>query len=113
MSEVVESIEELDAQIKALEDRKAIALKATYDDDLAKCKALIKKHGFSKSELGFVGKSASAKASTPKAPGVKVPAGTYADPKNPDKKWNAHGRKPQWFIDALADGKTMEQMLVK
>lgn len=113
MSDVVESIEELDAQIKELETRKAIALKATYDADLAKCKELIKKHRFSKSELGFVGKSATAKASTPKAPSVKVPAGTYADPKNPAKTWNAHGRKPQWFLDALAANLTVEQMRVK
>ena len=32
----------------------------------------------------------------------------YQHPENPALTWSGRGRKPQWFIDALAAGKTPE-----
>lgn len=112
MSTNVETVEDIDAQIEALNARKAVMLKASREADMEICIGLVKKHGFTQAELGFAGKAKASKG-VAKAPGVKVPAGTYADPKNPAKTWNAHGRKPQWFVDGLANGLTVEQMRVK
>lgn len=34
----------------------------------------------------------------------------YRHPENPDLTWSGRGKRPQWVNDALADGKTLEEM---
>ena len=36
----------------------------------------------------------------------------YRHPENSSLTWSGRGRKPQWFIDALAAGKTLEQLSI-
>jgi DNA-binding protein H-NS len=38
-----------------------------------------------------------------------VPA-KYRHPENPSLTWSGRGRKPQWFVDALAGGKMAEDL---
>jgi len=40
------------------------------------------------------------------------PAAKYVNPANPADTWSGRGRKPGWFIAALAQGKTPEDMLI-
>ncbi len=80
---------------------------ATYDermkrDALAELEARAKELGFSLSTL--VGISA---PKTRKAASTK-----YAHPENPSITWSGRGRRPQWFADAIAKGKTPESMSV-
>jgi len=61
-----------------------------------------KEMGFTLAELmGIEGK----KTRVPKA-------AKYAHPENPSLTWSGRGRKPQWFTDALAAGKTPEDLSV-
>lgn len=44
---------------------------------------------------------------------TRVPAqAKYQHPENPALTWSGRGRKPQWFADALAAGKTPEDLMV-
>jgi DNA-binding protein H-NS len=37
-------------------------------------------------------------------------AAKYANPENPDQTWTGRGRKPNWVIAALANGKTLDDL---
>lgn len=45
---------------------------------------------------------------------VRGPAGAakYRNPENPSATWSGRGRKPQWFVAALAAGRRPEDMLI-
>lgn len=38
---------------------------------------------------------------------------TYANPANPFQAWGGRGKRPQWLVDALAMGKTLEDLKLK
>ncbi len=40
------------------------------------------------------------------------PAAKYANPANPSETWSGRGRKPRWFSDAMAAGKSVEELSV-
>lgn len=64
--------------------------------------ALAQEHGFSLSEL--IGVSA---GKTRKPADAK-----YVNPDNPGDTWSGRGRKPRWAINALMNGKTLEDLLI-
>ena len=78
---------------------------STYEDRhkaeaRAKLDAIAKEMGYSLADLiGVEGK-------TTRAPAVAK----YRHPENAGITWSGRGRKPQWFSDALASGKTADQM---
>lgn len=48
-----------------------------------------------------------------RAPGKKTkPASVvkYRNPANPDQGWSGRGRKPQWALDWIAQGKSLEEL---
>ncbi len=50
---------------------------------------------------------------TRRAPGKKAkPASVvkYRNPANPDQGWSGRGRKPQWALDWIAQGKSLEEL---
>lgn len=59
-----------------------------------------KEYGFSLDEL--LGGSGKGPKSAPK----------YANPANPDQTWTGRGRKPNWVLDALKNGKSLDDMLI-
>ncbi|MBO9468145.1 H-NS histone family protein [Tropicibacter sp. R15_0] len=45
--------------------------------------------------------------------GGKVPvAPKYRHPENPALTWSGRGRKPKWFVEALEQGKTPEDLAI-
>lgn len=68
----------------------------------AELEELAKLRGFSLSEL--VGMTAPRKRA---AAGAK-----YANPANPSQTWSGRGRKPRWFIEAIASGKQPDDMAI-
>lgn len=48
-------------------------------------------------------------------PSGAFPQGTprYQDPQNPLSTWSGRGRKPQWLIDYLEEGRVLEEFLIK
>jgi DNA-binding protein H-NS len=68
----------------------------------AKVEALARDLGYSLAELvGTETKSS-------RAPAVAK----YRHPENPALTWSGRGRKPQWFVEALAAGKSKEDLAV-
>lgn len=65
--------------------------------------ALAKEQGFNLSDLIDA-------ASTSKQRSQAAPK--YANPKNSDQTWSGRGRKPSWFIEAVASGKSPEDLAV-
>lgn len=71
-------------------------------DARAEVEALAGKLGYTLAELA---KGARKPKRTPPAP-------KYRHPENPTLTWSGRGRKPQWFTEALAAGKTVEDMAI-
>ena len=62
--------------------------------------ALAEKLGYTLAELAEGKSKAKRSPTTPK----------YRHPENPALIWSGRGRKPQWFVEALAAGKTADEM---
>ncbi|MDX9715946.1 MAG: H-NS histone family protein [Thauera sp.] len=41
-----------------------------------------------------------------------APVIKYRNPANPDQGWSGRGRKPQWALDWLAQGKSLDELAV-
>lgn len=68
----------------------------------AELEALAKERGFSLAEL--------VSSETKK---TRVPAQPkYRHPENPALTWSGRGRKPLWFVDYLAAGKSPENLMI-
>ncbi|MDA0720209.1 MAG: H-NS histone family protein, partial [Proteobacteria bacterium] len=79
----------------------------TFDDRhkaeaRAKVEALAKEFGFSLAELIGTNKTTRRTYVAPK----------YQHPENSSVTWSGRGRKPQWFNQALASGKTPEDLAI-
>lgn len=65
--------------------------------------AAAREYGFSLSEL--VTTSKAGKVTGPAAP-------KYANPENPSQTWAGRGRQPRWFSEAIASGRTAEDLAI-
>lgn len=81
--------------IATFEDRKRKEAAAELDE---RARAM----GFSLAELATLTTSRGRKSAS---------AAKYANPADPSQTWTGKGRKPGWFISALAAGKSPEDML--
>ncbi|MFN3843791.1 MAG: H-NS family nucleoid-associated regulatory protein [Rehaibacterium terrae] len=43
----------------------------------------------------------------------KVSQATYANPANPFQTWGGRGKRPRWLVNALASGKTLDDLRVE
>ena len=93
-------------ELKKLQKDIAKAISAFEDRQKAEARAevaaMAKQMGFSLTEL--VGTN----AKTTRAP---APA-KFRHPENPALTWSGRGRKPRWFLDALAAGKTEDELTI-
>ena len=94
------------AELKQLHKDIAKAI-LTFDDRhkaeaRAKVEALAKEFGFSLAELIGTNNKTRRTYVAPK----------YQHPENSSVTWSGRGRKPQWFNQALASGKTPEDLAV-
>ncbi len=69
---------------------------------LADVDAIARQHGFTIDQL--LGK-ASVKTRKPVAP-------KYANPADSSQTWSGRGRKPNWVVAALEDGKTLDDLAI-
>lgn len=46
------------------------------------------------------------------APVKRKARAKFADPDNPSKKWTGRGRKPQWVVNHLAAGKSLDDLKI-
>lgn len=84
--------------------------KKEMKEALAAAEKAAKAHGFSLAEVtgGAVATAKTARklAKKPKKPGIPK----YANPGNKDQTWTGKGRRPDWFMTAMAAGKSPEQL---
>ncbi len=110
------TLPQLQKQIAALQ-RKADALKRKEATGvIARIRDAIAHYGLTAADLGFGARSArpAAKAQSAAKTGSRrrktVGRIKYRD--GAGNGWTGHGRRPKWFVDALAAGKTREDMAV-
>jgi DNA-binding protein H-NS len=104
--ELKEQAEKLMAQAEEMRGRET---QQAIDDIKAKMKAF----GLTARDLGFGGASSAGKRAPRKSNGSasKSPA-KYRGPNG--ELWSGgRGRKPQWVVDALAEGKKLEDFAIK
>lgn len=99
----------IEQTIAELESQRQTILAARRADDLAKAKKLIEQHGFTSTELGL-------KDRQPESREVRKVSHPpkYQHPEKPELQWAGYkGPKPQWVKDWLAEGKTLDELLIK
>ncbi|MGA0611231.1 H-NS family nucleoid-associated regulatory protein [Caldimonas sp. KR1-144] len=115
---MAKSLAQLQKEIAALQ-RQADAIKEKeVKDVIARVKEAIAFYGLTASDLGLGGakrgpKPGAAKKAGRKGRGAgkkKAAAGKIKYRDENGNTWTGHGRRPQWFIDAVAGGKTPEQL---
>ena len=86
---------DVDTAIKSFEARRR-------EEALAEMKEVAKKHGFDMSELA-----------SPSKKGAKSPSVVrFRDPSEPKNTWSGRGRKPNWLVTALGNGKDISEFAV-
>ena len=96
-------------ELKELQGKVARAI-ATYEDRkkkeaLAELEEMAREMGFALAELMAM--------QAAKAPRKRGPStAKYANPANPADTWSGRGRKPNWFLNALASGRSPEDMAI-
>jgi DNA-binding protein H-NS len=112
------SQKQLDAVVKAAQERKAFLAKRF---PAAKVKAQVVKfvtaHGYSVEELFGAGaarrKAASTQAPAKRTRKIGKVAPKYRNPADSSETWSGRGRTPRWLSALLAKGKKIEQFLIK
>lgn len=107
LAQIQKQIAKLEQQARALKKKEAQGV-------IANIKEAIAFYELTSADLGFGG-GAARKARTSSAPaakkgGRKASAGRVKYRDEHGNTWTGHGRRPQWFIDALAAGTSPEQM---
>lgn len=121
------TVADIDAEIERLK-RERDALRATeVKEVVGRIKEAIAHYGLTAEDLGLSPKRRGRKpaATVDSKPAKKratkgaAKAATKKPPSPPKyengagKTWSGHGKRPGWFVDALAAGKTAEDMLIK
>jgi DNA-binding protein H-NS len=115
------SLEQIQSEIARLEKEAKAIRDAEVGEVVAKMKAAIKHYGLTAADLGLAPRAgAMAPKATTKAGKRGAPKGKASKTARPVKyrddagnRWVGHGKRPKWFVDALAAGKTAEDLLVK
>lgn len=100
---MAQSLTQIKKQIARLE-RKAEALRQQeIADVVARMRVAIAHYGLTAADLGF-GPARAPRKARKAAPKVKF---RDAD----GHTWSGHGRRPRWFVEALAGGKSADDLL--
>ena len=115
------TLEQIHADIKRLEQEAKQVRDAEVAEVVAKMKAAIEHYGLTAADLGWAskagrkvgkGKAVPSPKARKKGAAAKSPRQVkYRD--DAGNAWVGHGKRPKWFVDALAAGKTAEELLVK
>lgn len=105
MSELTDSITQIDAQLADLQRKRQSLLESQKSAKREEIKLAIKQFGFTAQELGFVVKG---KATTSKA------EPKYANPAHPEQNWaGGKGPRPLWVKAHLDNGGNLEDLKIK
>ena len=110
------TVDELMAAREELDRRIKVATKLQRPADLAACRKLVALHGFGARELGIVEPVGVVEAipstAAARADGERrtIPA-KYRNPETGDT-WTGRGLRPKWVEAALAEGKSLDDLLI-
>lgn len=109
------TLSQLQNQIAKLEAQASQIKKKEVASVIAKIKDAITVYGLTAADLGLGAKGPKAGAATAgrkssAKKGRKAKAGKMKYQDGNGNTWTGHGRRPQWFIDAIASGKTTDQL---
>lgn len=96
------SLDELKALRKDVESAITSFEKRRKQEALIAAQRAAEEHGFSLDEI------LTTKNGKPATKGVPK----YANPADPSQTWTGRGRQPQWIKDALAAGKSLDQLAI-
>ena len=111
------TLAQLNKQIAQLQKQADAVRQKEVDDVISRIKEAVEHYGLTAADLGFG--QATRRGRPPKSSAPVRKATRGAARKKPGKvkyrddaghTWSGHGRRPQWYIDAIASGKTPEQL---
>lgn len=109
------TLAQIQKQIATLEAQAEAIKKKEVGGIIARIKEAIAHYGLTAADLGLSGKAPkAAKAAKPgRKPGRKKAgkSGVIKYRDDAGNSWTGHGRRPQWFVAALASGKKAEDLL--
>lgn len=104
-----QTLDEILAQIADLQAQADQLKQAQKADALAQAKSLIQKYDLTARELGLTTEGG---ADSSVVKGRRPAAAKFAHPTDPELTWSGRGRKPVWVVQALAEGKTLDDLLI-
>jgi DNA-binding protein H-NS len=103
------TLAQLQKQITQLQKQADALKKKDLQGVVTRIKEAIAYYELTPADLGFGGNAAKAPATAKGSRGRKyVSKIKYRD--SAGNEWTGHGRRPKWFLDALASGKKPEDM---
>lgn len=114
---MAKSLAQLQKEIAALQRQADDIKQKEVKDVIARVKEAISFYGLTAADLGLGGAKRGPKPGAAKkvarkgrGAGKKKGAGKVKFRDENGNTWTGHGRRPQWFIDAVASGKSPEQL---
>ncbi len=110
------TVADVDAEMARLQRERDALIAAEVKDVIGRIKEAIRHYGLSAEDLGLAsgprGKGGALKMPRRRQEVSKRPAGAvkYADDQG--HTWTGRGKRPQWFLAAIAAGKKPEELLV-
>lgn len=98
-----QSLTQIKKQIARLERQAEALRQKEIADVVARIRSAIEHYGLSAADLGL------APARAPRKTRRTTPAVKFRDAEG--HTWSGHGRRPRWFVDALAAGKSADDLL--
>lgn len=105
------SLDEIEAEIHRLQEEAKAIRQAEIADVVSKMKVAIAHYGLTAQDLGLTGGRGKPRAKPAATRSKPAPAVKYSD--EAGHTWSGRGKRPTWFREALAAGKTPEQLLAK
>lgn len=120
------TLADIDAEIARLQKERDAIRASEVQEVVGRIKEAIAHYGLTANDLGLELKKRGRKPGTAAAEvapakkratkgSAKAAKRAPGAPKytNGEKTWSGHGKRPGWFVDALAAGKTADDMLIK
>lgn len=109
---MTKTLVQLQKQIAALEQKAEALKRKEAEGVIARIKEAIAHYGLTAADLGLAGAKRGPKPGAKRAAAKKKkPAAKAKYRDDQGHSWTGHGRRPQWFVAALAAGKKPEDLL--
>ena len=122
-----QTLADIDAEIARLQKERDAVHAAEVEEVVGRIKQAIEHYGLTAENLGLgpkkrgrpAGKAATEAVPAKKRAGKAVAKVAKKEPGAPKysngegKTWSGHGKRPGWFVEAVAAGKSPEDLLIK